>query len=126
MSTCDQGFEHPDPEPVIIEEAPDTEPVADAAVEIARIEADRDVTIAKVVNRSMDEDTVATIAALQAENEALRAQLAPPEPEPEEIAVVVANADAEAAPEPESAPPLTTEETSTSEPAAKRRSNPWW
>ena len=123
---CDQGFEHPDPAPVIIEEAPDTEPIAEAEVRIAEIEADRDVTIAKIENRAADEELLAAVAALTAENEALRAQLAPPEPEPEEVAIVVAQADAEAAPEPESAPPAVVEETSTTEPARKKRSNPWW
>jgi len=120
------GFDHPDLEPeIVVEEAPDMEPVADAAVEIARIEADKEVSIAKIYNRSDDEQTIAELAALRAENEVLRAQLAPPEPEPEEIAVIVANADAEAAPEPEMAPPVV-EDTTTEEPKAKARKNPWW
>lgn len=116
------GFDHPEPEPVVIEEAPDTEPIADAAVEIARIEADRDVTIAKVVNRAADEDVAATIAALQAENDALRAQLAPPHEEQQQEAVVVV-ADPEPAPVTEEPPPAVEP---SEEPAAKKRKNAWW
>jgi len=117
------GFEHAPPaEPVVIEEAPDTEPVAEAAVEIARIEADRDVTIAKVVNRSMDEETVTELAALRAENEALRAQLAPPPEEQQQEAVVVV-ADPVSEPVTEEPPPAVEE---SSEPAAKKRKNPWF
>lgn len=120
---CDQGFEHPDAEPdIVVEEATDLEPVADAAVEVARIEADRDVTIAKIEHRAVDSEMELALAALQAENEALRAQLAPPEPE--EIPVVV-EASPEPDPEPDSAPPVV-EETSTPEPAAKKRRNAWW
>ena len=117
------GFDHPDPEPeIVIEEAPDTEPIADAAVEIARIEADRDVTITKIENRAADEELLATVAALTAENEALRAQLAPPEPE---VPVIVAEPAPEPEAEPEGAPPVV-EETSTPEPKGKARKNPWW
>lgn len=120
---CDQGFDHPDPEPeVVVEEAPDLEPVADAAVEIARIEADKEVTITKIQHRALDDELAVELAALRAENETLRAQLAPPEPE--EVPVVV-EAPAEPEAEPESAPPVV-EATSTPEPAAKKRGNPWF
>lgn len=120
------GFEHAEPEPVVIEEAPDTEPIADAAVEIARIEANKEVTIAKIEHRAIDEDLTAQLAALAAENEALRAQLAPPEPEGGEVAVVVAQAEAEAEPPAEEPPPVVEQgETAPEEKPSKRRSA-WW
>lgn len=112
MSTCDQGFEHPDPEPEVIVEAPDTEPVAEAAVEVARIEADRDVAVAKIVNRGMDEDMAANLAALQARVDVLEAA-AMPEPEPEPIVIPV--------PEPEPEPvPAPVEEEHEKPPAPKK------
>jgi hypothetical protein len=123
MSTCDLGFEHAEPEPpVVIEEAPDTEPIADAAVEIARIEADKEVTITKIQHRALDDELAVELAALRAENETLRAQLAPPPPE--EVPVVVEPAP-EPEPEPDSAPPVV-EPTTDSEPTAKKRRNAWW
>lgn len=122
MSTCDLGFEHADPEPVIVEEAPDLEPVADASVRIAEVQADRDVTIAKIEHRAMDDELAVQLAAALAENEALRAQLAPPEPE-ETPVVVQAPPEPEA--EPDSAPPVV-EGTSTPEPKGKKRGNPFW
>lgn len=122
MSTCEMGFEHPDPEPVVIEEATDLEPAADAAVEIARVEANRDIKVAQIVNRAADEDTVARLAALEAENETLRAQLAPPPEEQQQEAVVVV---ADPAPEPvaEEAPPVVEP---SEEPASKKRKSAWW
>lgn len=123
MSTCDLGFDHPDPEPVVeVVEAPDPEPIADAAVRVAEIEANRDITLAKIEHRAVDDELLAQVAALTAENEALRAQLAPPA---EEVPVVVAEPAPVPEPEPEAAPPAI-EETSTTEPAAKKRKNPWW
>lgn len=118
------GYDHPDPEPeIVIEEAPDTEPVAAAEVEVARIEADRDVTIARIENRVLDDELMVRVAALEAENEALRAQLAPPEPEP--VPVVVSEPAPDPGPDPGSVPP-SVEETSAPAPAAKKRGNPWW
>jgi hypothetical protein len=116
------GFEHADPEPVIIEEAVDVEPIADATVEVARIEADRDVAVAKIEARVADEELVAALAALTAENEALRAQLAPQEQQQEAVVVI---ADPEPEPEPvaEEAPPAVEE---SSEPVAKKRKSAWW
>lgn len=122
MSTCDQGYDHPDPEPVVIEEAPDTEPIADAAVEIARIEADRDVAVAKIENRAADEDLAVTVAALMAENDALRAQLAPAEEQQQEAVVVVADPEPEPEPVAESAPPIV--EAPEEKPAKKKSA--WW
>lgn len=123
MSTCDLGFDHPDPEPAVeVVEAPDVEPIADATVEVARIEAERDVTLAKIQRSTLADEERIELEALRVEVGALREQLAPPPPE--EVPVVV-EAAPEPEPEPESAPPVV-EETSTPEPAAKKRSNPWW
>jgi hypothetical protein len=119
------GFDHPDPEPVVIEEAPDTEPIADAAVEIARIEADKEVTITKIQHRAIDDELAVELAALRAENESMRAQLAPPDPEPVEIPVEVADPAPEPDAEPDSAPPAV-ESTSTTEPKSAKRKNPWF
>lgn len=116
------GFEHADPEPVVIEEAPDTEPIADAAVEVARITADRDVTIAKIEHRAIDDELAVQLAALQAENEALRSQLAPPEPE---MPVQVVEAAPEPEPEPEAMPPAV-EAPTTAEGKPAKRKNPWF
>lgn len=120
MSTCDMGFEHPGPEPVVIEEALDTEPIAEAEVRVAEIQANRDVAIAKIANRGYDEETVAEMAALRAENETLRAQLAPPAEEQEQAVVVVA----EPEPEPAEAEPPVIEAPAENTP--KKASNPFW
>jgi hypothetical protein len=105
MSTCDLGFDHPDPEPeVIIEEAPDTEPIAEASVEVAKIEADRDVAVAKIANRGMDEDTAALIAGMQARIEVLEAANMPAEPEPVVIPMPAEEPEPEPAPAPEEHP----------------------
>jgi len=87
VSMCDMGFEHADPEPpVVVEEAPDMEPAAEAAVEVARIEAKRDVDVAKIEARVEDDEMVLRMAALEGEIKGMRELLdrvAPPEPEPE-------------------------------------------
>lgn len=118
---CNEGFEHPDPEPVIAE-APDLEPVAEAEVRIAEINAGRDVAIAKIGNRVIDEETAAQLAALAAENETLRAQLAPPAEEQQQAVVVVA--DPEPEPEPAEAEPPVVE--ASDEKPEKKRANAWW
>ncbi len=122
MSTCNLGFEHEDPEPVIVEEAPDLEPAAEAEVRIAEIQAGRDVAVAKIEHRAIDEDTVAVIAGLRAENEALRAAAAPPEQEQEAVVVV---ADPEPGPGPAAEPEPPAAEPS-AEPEARKRKNAWW
>lgn len=120
MPTCELGFDHPEPEPeIIVEEAPDVEPVAEASVEIARIEADRDVQTAKIYAKGEDADTAALIAALQARIEVLEQSNMPPEPEP--IPVVV---DPPApAPQPEPEAPVATDmpPAEPKEPKAKKR-----
>lgn len=108
MRQCDLGFEHEDPEPeqVVVEDksAEDVaETAAGAEVEVARINADRDVATAKIYARQADEETVATMAAMAARIDVLEAALAPPPPpEPEELPVEVPEPEPE--PEPESLP----------------------
>lgn len=123
MSTCDLGFDHPDPEPeVVVEEAPDLEPVVGAQVEIARIEGDTAIQLAKIQRSTLEDEDRIELEALRVEVGALREQLAPPEPE-ETPVVVQAPPEPEA--EPDSAPPVV-EGTSTPEPKGKKRGNPFW
>lgn len=118
MVTCDMGFEHGDPEPpVVVQEVPDPEPAAAAAVEIARVEGDTAVQIAKINSRSLDEETAAELAALRAENEMLKAAAAPPEPPP----VMIPAAPPEPDPDP-MAPPVADKPEPPAEEKPKRRS----
>jgi len=122
MSTCAEcGQALPEPE-VVVEEAVDLEPVAEAEVEIARIEADRDVQVAKIEAKVADDEIVAELAALRAEVEVLRAQAAP-EPEQEQAVVVVADPEPEPEPVAEPEPPVVEP---SEEPAAKKRKSAWW
>jgi len=124
MNACPEcGQAVPEPE-VVVEEAVDLEPVAEAEVRIAEIQADRDVAVAKIEARVVDDEIVAELAALRAEVEVLRAQAAPAEQEQQEAVVVVAP---EPEPEPvaESEPPVVEPSTS-DEPKGKKRSSPWW
>lgn len=103
MHNCpDCGIEHGEPEPVIVEDNSDkaAEAVGDASVEVARIEADRDVAVAKIANRGLDEDTAALIAGLQARVDVLERASAPAEPEP----LVIPVPEPEPEPEPVPAP----------------------
>jgi hypothetical protein len=121
MGTCDRGFDHPDPAaPVVIEEQPDLQPVADASVEIERVKADRDVQVEKIRSRGLDEETAATIAGLQARVDVLEAARIPAEPEPEPIPVALP----EPEPEPDPGPPAP----AAVEPdgGASEKSDGWW
>jgi len=91
MHNCpDCGIEHEAPEPeVLVEEAVDVEPIADANVEVARIEAERDVTIAKISAKMEERHDETEIEVLRAELRALRDLITPPEPEPEPTPVVI-------------------------------------
>ena len=117
MSTCDLGFEHADPEPeAVIVEAPDTEAPAEAAVEIARIEGDTAVKVAKIEARVADDELVLRLAELEGEVKGMRETLdrvapAEPEPEPEPEPVIVE-------PEPAAPPPPADEHNA---PKSKRR-----
>lgn len=110
MATCDMGFDHPDTEAGAIAAEAEAGAVADAAeagaaadVEVARVNADRDVQVERIRARGLDEETAATIAAMQARIEVLEAGLTPPEPEAEPAPVVIAEPEPE--PEPEAPPP---------------------
>jgi len=122
MPVCEYGVEHPEPEPVVIEEAPDTEPVAEASVEIARIEADRDVQTAKIYSKGQDEDTAATMAALQARIEVLETARAPVA-EPEVVPVVIDAPPPE--PEPEPAPAQEMPPAGEPDEGKPKKKNPW-
>lgn len=118
MHTCpDCGIEHEQPMPeVVVEEAMDPEPIADASVEVARIEADRDIAVAKIEHKALDEELVMQLSALQARLDALEAMNAP-EPEPEPVVITEAPA-----PEPEPMePPKAEERPEEPRPKAKKR-----
>jgi len=121
MHSCpDCGIEHGEPEPVIIEDNSDKAAAVEgeAAIEIARLETGRDVAVAKIVNRSADEETAAVIAGLQARVDVLEAAALPPEPE------VIEMPEPEPEPEPEveevTAPPEVTA------PKTGKKSKGWW
>jgi outer membrane biosynthesis protein TonB len=112
-ATCDMGFDHPDDDAAAIAAEAEAGAVADAAesgaaadVEVARLQADRDVAVEKIRARGMDEETAATIAALQARVDVLESGLAPP-PSAEPDPVVIAEPAPEPEPEPAPAPPDT-------------------
>lgn len=89
------GFMIVTEEPAAIEtvvEAEATETVAEASVEIARIEADRDVELAKESTKQTGVYASEELATLQGEVRALRElvdALKPPEPEPAPAPIVV-------------------------------------
>src|SRR2546430_15603827 len=92
MTICPEcGFDRPD----IVEVPAETEAAetaADATVEIARIEADRDVTLAKVhakTEESWQETRVAELEGKLAGMQELLDRLNPPEPHPEPRPVIV-------------------------------------
>jgi len=105
-----------EPEPVIVETAPDMTPVADASVDVARIEADRDVAVAKVNARAIDEEAVAEMARLQARVDVLEAAAAPPPPPP-----AVIDLPPPSEPEPDMAPPKADDADVPSEPKPPAR-----
>lgn len=125
MAVCDMGHEHPDPtpEPVVVEDksAEDVaETVSDAEVEIARINAQRDVEVEKLYNKGLDQERETELARLRARVEVLEAAMAPPAPEPEIVPVPVP----EPEPDPEPGPPAPPE---TGEPkTAKKSGGGWW
>lgn len=61
MSTCDMGYEHPD----LVAEPVEAAPVTEAAVQIAEIEAERDVTLARIGAKAGESEAEQRIAALE-------------------------------------------------------------
>lgn len=112
----------PDPGPIEVAE------LTDSAVEIARINADRDVQLAKIARTQLDNDERAELDALRLEVSTLRGLLEPPEPEPPaEVPIVVTEPEPEPEPDepaPDSEPPLT--EPSVPAPRSGKRGSPWW
>jgi hypothetical protein len=88
---------------------------AEASVEVARIEAERDVATAKIYARGQDEDTAAMIAGMAARIEVLEAAAAPAVEEP-----IMIQAAAAPEPEPEAAAPVPEAEPKT-ETSSKRK-----
>jgi chemosensory pili system protein ChpA (sensor histidine kinase/response regulator) len=114
-------------EEAVVEAAPEPEvpeAVTDAAVEIARIDADRDIQTAKIYAKGNDEDTAALLAAMAARIEILEAERTPPEPEPEPV-VIVADPPPEPEPEPEPGPAGDLPEAPKEEKRTGKKS-PWW
>lgn len=118
------GLEHA----VVGQVADDAVPAA-AAVEIAGIEAERDITLAKIAAKSEDPERGEEIARLRGELTGLRElvqRLAPPPPEPEPVPVPVPVPDPESDPvvdEPAvEAPPVVEPAPSSS----RKRQSVWW
>jgi hypothetical protein len=107
--------------PVADPEVAEAGALAEASVEVARIQADRDVQLAKIEARSVEPDLEAQLAAALAEVDALRTQLAPPaveQPAPVEVPVIV---DAPVQVEqPDQSPPMASQGEPESAPAKKR------
>jgi hypothetical protein len=87
--------------PVAAEHVAETELVASAEVEVARIQAERDIALARIAAREVPRDMEAELAAALAELDALKTAMQPavvetPEPPPAPVAIVN-----EVAPEPE-------------------------
>lgn len=111
-SCTECGLAHDAPlPPVVVEDgsaqADAAESVAGAEVEVARIQAERDIAVEKIRLRGLDEETAALLAGMQARLDVLESARIQPEPEPLPEPVVIP---AEPQPEPEStpAPPETT------------------
>lgn len=111
-------------------------PTANPEVEIARIQADRDVRVAELQRGEFNkteleaetEIKVAEIEAAAAVDEAtvkadvLDDILTPPEPEPDPEPVVIVDDPEAAEPEEDTGPP----EIEVAPPGAAKKSNPWW
>lgn len=111
MATCDMGYEHTDPAPVV--DASPAPVVVDQGpnehdVEIAQIEAAASVEREKIYAQEADQELVAENERLRgkiAGMEEILARLAPPEPDPAPEPVVVPMPDPEPAPEDVPPPP---------------------
>lgn len=126
MALCNMGHEHPDADPVeVVTEDKSAEDVAetvsDAATEQTRIEAERDVAVAKLAAKAADQERETELARLQARVDVLEAALAPPAPEPEPEPVIV-----EPEPEPEPGPPAPEEHEPKPEHSESAPSGGWW
>lgn len=105
---------------VALAEARGIENVADREVEIARINAKRDVDLAKIQRGIVESETVQEAEVATAEAAAVVDVLTPePEPEPEPVVVVDAEPQAEAVADDE--PPEVE-----AAPVAQKSGNPWW
>lgn len=119
----EQHSHGPDGEVILIAAPePDVSPaeaIASADVQVAQINADRDIALAKIAAKTVEPDLEMQLAAALAEIEALRTQLAPPEPvvvdtPPAPVAVIQ---DVEAGPDPEPEMPMISDQPETSEPS---------
>jgi hypothetical protein len=100
------------------------EVVTDASVRIAEIEADKEITLAKIAAKMIDPELEAQLAAAMAELETLRAIVNPPAPEPTEPAPVVVVSDGDGQADDDSLEPSLDEpENVPPEPAAHKSSH---
>lgn len=102
--------------------------ISDAQVEIARINADRDISLARISAKMADAEAAAVVEQIE-----VAAELGEPEAEPgldaEPVVVVDADAEAEADPTapPETEPAGTPEpETADAGPAKRDHKSAWW
>lgn len=120
----DCGLDHGEPmveTPVIVDEVPAVE----ASVKIAEIEADRDVTIARVsakVEEGWQESRVKELEGQLAGVQQVLAQLAPPPPEPVPVVVEEAPPADPVMSEPVVEPPPVVD----AAPQKAKKANPFW
>lgn len=99
----DCQVEHPDPAAEAARaETKAAKTYTDAEVEVARLNADRDIAVAKIQAGIIKDEVVVEAVVAEAEAEAVAETLAPPEPEPAPIVIEDAG---ESEPEPTDIPP---------------------
>lgn len=120
MHNCAEcGIEHEAPEPeVVVEEAVDLEPVAEADVRVAEINADRDIKIAKIERGGAEDEMAVRLAEVEGNlmgmREVLDALMNPPQPEAAPVIIE------EPAPAPEEEMPPREERHEPKVPSSKR------
>lgn len=129
MAVCSMGFEHEDSSAETNEADVATEAVAaDATVQVAQIEANRDVTIAKLAAKTEVEVEESRVAQLEAEIRGMLeilSQIVPPAPEPVEESAPAPEPVVVDAPAPEVEAPPAAEEHRESKPKPKRGLGAW-
>jgi hypothetical protein len=89
---CPECGQPHEPVPVVEETTViDNEPIATAEVEIARINANRDITLAKIARGIAESEAVQEAAIATAEADAVKDALAPPPPPEADPVVVVSD-----------------------------------
>lgn len=122
LHNCPDCGHDDQPDVTIVEDASAEDNVTDAQVEIARLETERDVEIAKLANKGINEETAAIIAGLQARIDVLESSRLP-DAVPDAVPVVIDAPDPE--PEAEEVPPPPAEHEPSETEKPKSKKNPW-